>query len=401
MRNPLGQQQVRKDGLASVWWEITTALVYPAVVGALIFNLLAMSVEWVKPAGEASFGLQALGAPKGLSVLLIMLITLGLAWHFSADYMYSKYSVATYAAFHFVVDVIVCGSLAVGFTMFTSLAAGSAADVLHSFAWLWSAMALVYFSFVAWDLRDYLYGQSGPLRLADFFRRMIARELAIGLASVAIAVAAIIAPPRVPLLWLFCVWTIIAFLGVAFWLWRQSKELRRTFADPMAGVSVELTPGTLIRPALQSDIDEAADLMSTTYRAVYDEPWSQQSSRARLDEIWRFDPDFCYVAVDAYGLAGIAFARRYQWYTGECLWIEEIVVRDDVRGEGLGSLILSFLMNRAEAASLSGFSLLSKRDSSAAHFYRRHGFADAEWQHLEALNPNQQSSPRIPPRAVG
>ena len=60
-------------------------------------------------------------------------------------------------------------------------------------------------------------------------------------------------------------------------------------------------------------------------------------------------------------------------------WLEDMVVRPEQRGQGLGSRLLQHALNYARASGLARITLLTDRtNTQAARFYQRHGFCGSE-----------------------
>jgi GNAT superfamily N-acetyltransferase len=64
---------------------------------------------------------------------------------------------------------------------------------------------------------------------------------------------------------------------------------------------------------------------------------------------------------------------------GPVCWLEDMVVRHDQRGSGLGSQLLSHATEYARVQGYSRITLLTDRaNSNARRFYARHGFEESE-----------------------
>ena len=64
---------------------------------------------------------------------------------------------------------------------------------------------------------------------------------------------------------------------------------------------------------------------------------------------------------------------------GPACWLEDMVVRPDRRGDGLGSRLLQHAIDYAESHGFTRIALLIDRENSGAlRFYERHGFEESE-----------------------
>jgi ribosomal protein S18 acetylase RimI-like enzyme len=69
--------------------------------------------------------------------------------------------------------------------------------------------------------------------------------------------------------------------------------------------------------------------------------------------------------------------KRNLYHAGDSCVIEELVVREDARGRGVGGALLLKLLSRMEAAGCAEVSVtVLPENSGAIRFYRRHGLTD-------------------------
>lgn len=74
---------------------------------------------------------------------------------------------------------------------------------------------------------------------------------------------------------------------------------------------------------------------------------------------------------------------------GPACWLEDLIVRPDRRGSGLGSRLLRHLIDYARAHGFTRVALLTdKLNTGGIRFYRRHGFVPSEMTPMRlALSP--------------
>ncbi|NLG48602.1 MAG: GNAT family N-acetyltransferase [Chloroflexi bacterium] len=69
--------------------------------------------------------------------------------------------------------------------------------------------------------------------------------------------------------------------------------------------------------------------------------------------------------------------RANLYHAGDTCVIDELVVREDARGRGVGSALLRAVISRAQAAGCAEISVSTMPDNARAiAFYRQHGFTD-------------------------
>jgi ribosomal protein S18 acetylase RimI-like enzyme len=135
-----------------------------------------------------------------------------------------------------------------------------------------------------------------------------------------------------------------------------------------------------IRAAAISDIDQLLHMMRGLQQ---DDPWSvpfcekdvRESLRELLDNasagrvfIIR-DTEFCI------GYLVISFGFSLE-YGGKNAWIDELFIRSELRGKGIGSKALEFATQSARDSGAKVLHLAVNRGNPAIELYRRHGFED-------------------------
>lgn len=99
--------------------------------------------------------------------------------------------------------------------------------------------------------------------------------------------------------------------------------------------------------------------------------------RAQLEEIALSPATILLAAYDDSGrIVGSLTLVLFRIPTGVRAWIEDVVVDEGVRGEGIGAALITAAVTRAEAAGARTVDLTSRPDREAANrLYVRMGFA--------------------------
>jgi len=143
-----------------------------------------------------------------------------------------------------------------------------------------------------------------------------------------------------------------------------------------------------IREMTTFDLKKCSDIFIKTYKDVYSEPWTQETGEKRIKEIFDANNEICFVAEEKNNLCGFIIARKFSWYDGVRIWIEELVVEKDFRCKGYGSLLFNKLKQTITKFGISSYSLLSKLNSNAYKYYLKRNLNHSNWVHLENLSSN-------------
>jgi diamine N-acetyltransferase len=141
-----------------------------------------------------------------------------------------------------------------------------------------------------------------------------------------------------------------------------------------------MTTDVSYRAAATSDIDCLLQLMQGLQQ---DDPWSvpfrEEEVRESIRELLGnpsagrifliCDADTCI----GYLVLSFDFSLEYG---GRNAWIDELFVRSDFRGKGIGSNVLDFAVQAARECGAKVLHLEVNRGNPAIDLYRRHGFED-------------------------
>jgi len=124
-----------------------------------------------------------------------------------------------------------------------------------------------------------------------------------------------------------------------------------------------------IRPMMKSDFGFALDLTNQ-------EHWDYDL--VDLERLFRLSPSGCLIAEYERARAGWAVVSAY----GSLAWIGSLVVRNSLRGRGIGAALLDHAVRYARRLGVSTVGLYSYSES--AGFYERAGFKrDCDFEHVE------------------
>jgi GNAT superfamily N-acetyltransferase len=127
------------------------------------------------------------------------------------------------------------------------------------------------------------------------------------------------------------------------------------------------------------DLEQLVDLLGVLFvQEAEFAPDAQKQRRALREILADASRGRVYVAREAGGVVGMC-SLLYTVSTaegGKAAWLEDLVVRPDRRGRGIGRMLLEHAIGRARADGVLRITLLSDADNERAHaLYRKLGFA--------------------------
>ncbi len=112
--------------------------------------------------------------------------------------------------------------------------------------------------------------------------------------------------------------------------------------------------------------------MSVFNSEPWNEQWSATSAYQRLASLFA-TPGFRGVGcVEGDQLLGFAVGHAEQWFTGLHFMLNEMCVRTDLQGRGIGGQLLEALEDRLR--DVEQCYLSTRREGPAHRFYEKHGY---------------------------
>jgi aminoglycoside 6'-N-acetyltransferase I len=131
-------------------------------------------------------------------------------------------------------------------------------------------------------------------------------------------------------------------------------------------------------------LDDVADYCALFQRVFglppWNEQWTVEAVRRDLERAMRRRGYCALVAEQGSAKVGYISGHRPPGFAFlPVLYIDQLFVDDRVQGAGIGTLLLSALASKAADGGCSVLALLTRNNSTAASFYRRHGFRRVLW----------------------
>ena len=344
------------------WYDVTIALTYPAVLGAIIYSFLNSVVQvgvvsdlipllgggHLSSASDSQTPfLAAFHLRRAFTISAFTLLTFAVISHFSADFLYSKYSQGSYSRVNFAFDTLIATLIALSYITVSTLARLSVRQAQMAFFTFWAALFVIYAIFFFWDMLDYRsYRSSDAARRSFYAGMMWPFEASALVAWALLAIGAFYMSTRTWYDYAYVSAGVLTLSLYSVWLWRkmlilESNEAAGSYHPESATAKSEQL--LTIRGAETDDLERCARIFVDAYQETYGESWSLEAAELRLGEILSVGRRYCCVlAVDG-TVQGFLFARPFSWHDGGRLWIEEVVLVKEFRGLGYGTLLLQTL----------------------------------------------------------
>jgi len=135
----------------------------------------------------------------------------------------------------------------------------------------------------------------------------------------------------------------------------------------------------MIRKLNARDIPACAEILCLVYNnEIWQCRWERDTACRYLEDFFDSRKFIGYAAEEGGQLVGALFAREKIWWNNSEVFVEEMFVRPDLQGRGVGTALLAALEEHVREKGLAGMTLSTNRYAAAPGFYRKNGFSDAE-----------------------
>lgn len=152
----------------------------------------------------------------------------------------------------------------------------------------------------------------------------------------------------------------------------------------------------IIEPARVADVGQLTDLLTVLFAQEADFTPNRSLQEQGLRLIIE-SPHIGIVFVarngsDIVGMVSLLFTISTA-QGGRVCWLEDMVIRSDRRGGGLGTRLLQHAIGHARSHGCSRITLLTDQGNAGAiHFYGRHGFAKSEMTALRLFVSTKEAA---------
>ncbi|KQW81047.1 GCN5 family acetyltransferase [Devosia sp. Root413D1] len=127
-----------------------------------------------------------------------------------------------------------------------------------------------------------------------------------------------------------------------------------------------------------SHLEGAADVIVQAYAAPpWNETWSHEAAIENVSYVLETPRSIALAALHEGKVIGIALGVRQRRHAVPVIHLDELSVLPEAQSGGIGTALLSAVVETAAAEGCSGVWLVSQREGPLSEFYRRSGFAVA------------------------
>lgn len=132
---------------------------------------------------------------------------------------------------------------------------------------------------------------------------------------------------------------------------------------------------TQLRSILLDDLDELASLYVECFNSPpWNDGWSHESARDRLDDIFASRHFRGYVALFEHRIVGMLMGHKERWIRQHHFNLQEMCVRPPLQRSGIGTALLRHAAEHLNAEGVERVYLLTLGGSLAETFYQKSGF---------------------------
>lgn len=135
----------------------------------------------------------------------------------------------------------------------------------------------------------------------------------------------------------------------------------------------------MLRKMLSTDLTDCAEILCQVYNnELWQCRWELHTAKAYLMDYFEGKKFVGFVLEEEGKLRGALFAREKIWWNNSEIFLDEMFVRPDCQGRGLGTALLNQLQAHIAEKGLAGCTLTTNRYAPAPVFYKKNGFSEYE-----------------------
>lgn len=134
-----------------------------------------------------------------------------------------------------------------------------------------------------------------------------------------------------------------------------------------------------IKKIQSSDLTRCAELLEKSYsKSPYNEKFSSDSAFNYLKSKFDYCAEHSFVIKEDENIIGFVIINLSYWTFGKQALIEEIVIDEDMQGQGYGKKLMEYTNNYLKSLGVKSLMLWARKDTDAYNFHLKNGFMEDE-----------------------
>lgn len=131
------------------------------------------------------------------------------------------------------------------------------------------------------------------------------------------------------------------------------------------------------REIIAADLPALAKIYMDTFNAEpWFEKWTEKTAQKRLSSVLSHSSSFGLVSEDDGKIVGMILGEEEQYFDGVVFNVKEFCVRNELRGKGIGKVLLAEFENRLKGRGIRSVLLFTAPEDVG--FYQKSGYSDTE-----------------------
>lgn len=129
------------------------------------------------------------------------------------------------------------------------------------------------------------------------------------------------------------------------------------------------------REITEKDIEKLAELFMESFNSEpFNENWTKETAITRLGHTFYSKDYYGFCAVENGEICGLIMGCFEQFCENLDFFLKEFAVKNDLRGQGIGTSMLKELEKRLKEKGVSNITFLTIKGDKTEHFYNKFGY---------------------------
>jgi len=134
-----------------------------------------------------------------------------------------------------------------------------------------------------------------------------------------------------------------------------------------------------IKKIQSTDLTRCAELLKKSYsKPPYNENFSSGAAFNYLKSKFDYCAEYSFVIEEDENIIGFIIINLSSWTFGKQALIEEIVIDEDMQGQGYGKKLMEYADNYLKSLGVKSLMLWTRKDTDAYNFHLKNGFIEDE-----------------------